>query len=295
MLVLETPATMRAWATVQRAAGRRIGLVPTMGALHEGHLALIGAAAHHADVVVVSIFVNQLQFNRPDDFTLYPRPIDDDLARCREAGVAVVYAPTQPAMYPRGFETFVVPGALADPLEGAGRPGHFRGVTTVVTKLFNAVTPDVAVFGRKDYQQLAVITRMVADLDMSIEIIGAPTVRERDGLALSSRNRRLDTAQRGAAVVVVAALDAMEAAIAGGQHNVAEIHRIALAVVADEPLAKLEYAEVVDPSTLAQLRVVEREVLAVIAVWFGDVRLIDNRSIIAPAQPVLAPPISPIQ
>ena len=218
-----------------------------------------------------------------------------DLARCRVAGVAAVYAPTQTALYPPGSETFVVPGALADPLEGAGRPGHFRGVTTVVAKLFNAVTPHVAMFGRKDYQQLAVITRMVADLDMNIEIIGAPTVREPDGLALSSRNRRLDWAQREAAVVVVDALDAMEAAIIGGQHNVAEIHRVALAVVANEPSAQLEYADVVDPNTLTQLRSAEGEVLAVIAIWFGDVRLIDNRTIIASPPAVPTAPASSVQ
>ena len=213
MDVITTPAAMQQWTAMQRSAGHRVGLVPTMGALHEGHFALVARARQSNDCVVVSIFVNPLQFNRADDFDAYPRPIDDDLAMCRNHDVDAVYAPTAAAMYPAGFETTVEPGALAEPLEGAGRPGHFRGVTTVVAKLLGAVRPDEAVFGRKDFQQLAIIRRMTIDLDMGIEIVGLDTVREPDGLAMSSRNRRLTAAQRSAAVCVPQALSAAATAL----------------------------------------------------------------------------------
>lgn len=283
MQILESPAAMRSWSDEQHARGLRIGLVPTMGALHAGHLALIGVARERCDVVAVSIFVNPLQFNRPDDFEHYPRSVHDDLEQCRAAGVGAVYAPTQQSMYPPGFETHVEPGALAEPLEGAGRPGHFRGVVTVVCKLFNAVGPDVAVFGQKDFQQLAVIRRMVADLDMGVEICSVSTVREHDDLALSSRNRRLSPDQRAAAVVVVRALDVIEVAISAGSRDAVELQRLAADVVAAEATARLEYVDVVDPHTLLAPTDTNALLLAVIAVWFGDVRLIDNRLIDARA------------
>src|SRR5687768_6080102 len=186
MDVLTDPAAMTAWSRAARHDGATVAVVPTMGALHDGHLALVQRAAELADRVVVTIFVNPIQFNQPTDFDKYPRPIDDDLARCRQAGVAAVYAPTGATMYPSGFQTHVEPGPLADRLEGPMRPGHFRGVTTVVTKLLAAVRPDTACFGQKDYQQLAIVRRMVTDLDLGVEIVGVPTVRERDGLAMSS-------------------------------------------------------------------------------------------------------------
>jgi|HigsolmetaAR201D_1030396.scaffolds.fasta_scaffold09225_5 pantoate--beta-alanine ligase len=280
MEVFDSPDTMRAWSRGRQREGRRIGFVPTMGALHAGHLSLVDIAAEHADDVVVSIFVNPLQFDRPADFDAYPRPIEQDIARCREVGVGAVYAPTARTMYPEGFETHVEPGGLAAVMEGAARPGHFRGVTTVVTKLFGAVRPDVAVFGEKDFQQLAIIRRMTADLDMGIEIIGAPIVREPDGLAMSSRNVRLDPAQRAAAACIPRALDAAaEVAATGG--SVASVVAAASGVVAAEPLARLEYIEVFDPVTLALLHELEGAVnpRIAIAVWFGDVRLIDNRAL----------------
>ncbi len=220
------------------AAGRRVGLVPTMGALHEGHLRLVELARRHADVVVVSIFVNPLQFDRRDDFERYPRPIDGDLVLCEAVGADAVYAPTAGAMYPPGFQTHVEPGALAAPMEGAGRPGHFRGVTTVVTKLFNAVRPAVAVFGQKDYQQLAIIRRMALDLDTGIEIVTAPTVREPDGLAMSSRNRRLSPSNRAAAVCVPHALEAAAQAMANGERRSEVLVAAAAAVIAGEPAAR---------------------------------------------------------
>ena len=277
MHVFDTPGEMSAWSDAQRVAGRTVALVPTMGALHDGHLALVDLARRHADMVVVSIFVNPLQFNRRDDFDAYPRPLDDDLAACEAAAVAAVYAPTAAAMYPAGFDTHVEPGALAEVLEGILRPGHFRGVTTVVAKLFGAVRPHVAVFGQKDYQQLAIIRRMALDLDMGIEIVGLPTLRESDGVAMSSRNRRLSPAQRAAAVCVPGALAAVADAVASGVTDTATLVAIGQAVVTDEPLARFEHLELVDPHTLQALPTIRSEAVAVTAVWFGDVRLIDNR------------------
>jgi len=276
MEVCTTPAEMTAWSDAHRVAGRRVGVVPTMGALHDGHMALVDEARRHADVVVVTIFVNPLQFNRPDDFTAYPRPIDDDLAICRAHGVEAVYAPVAATMYPEGFETHVVPGPLADVLEGAQRPGHFRGVTTVVTKLFNATRPHVAVFGRKDFQQLAIIRRMTTDLDMGIQIVGMPTVREHDGLAMSSRNRRLSPQQRDAAVCVPMALAALQAAYANGERDAATLASVARAVVDAEPLARFEHLELVHGLTLQPVNVADDQTVAVTAVWFDEVRLIDN-------------------
>lgn len=278
MEVLDTPAGMTAWSRRRAARGERIALVPTMGALHEGHRALIRDARSRADVVVVSIFVNPLQFDRPDDFSAYPRPIDDDIETCRADLVDAVYAPTAAAMYPAGFDTAVEVGAVATPLEGVARPGHFRGVTTVVSKLFHAVRPDVAVFGEKDHQQLAVLRRMVLDLDMSIEMVGHPTVREHDGLALSSRNRRLSTDQRAAASCVPRALHAVVAAAAAGEARCDLLVRCGRDVLATEPSARCEYLDVVDAATLERLDHLEagRPAVATAAVWFGDVRLIDN-------------------
>jgi pantoate--beta-alanine ligase len=247
-----------------------------MGALHEGHLSLIELARRRADDVVVSIFVNPLQFERRDDFDRYPRPIDDDVAACNSAGVAAVYAPTAGTMYPDGFQTHIEPGPLADVMEGAMRPGHFRGVTTVVAKLFGAVWPHVAVFGEKDFQQLAVIRRMVDDLDMGVELIAGPIVREPDGLALSSRNRRLPPDDRAAAICVPRALDAAAVVVAGGERDVPTIAAAARDVVAAEPRARLEYVTVFDPDTLEPLDDLTGPARIATAVWFADIRLIDN-------------------
>jgi pantoate--beta-alanine ligase len=273
---LATPAAMRAWSHEQRRAGRRIAVVPTMGALHEGHLHLVEVARRHADRVIVTIFVNPLQFNRSDDLAAYPRTLDDDLAGCAAAGAHAVYLPTAAVMYPPGFETRVVPGSLADPMEGAGRPGHFEGVTTVVTKLFNATAPDVAIFGQKDAQQLAIVRRMALDLDTGIEIVGVPTVREADGLACSSRNRRLTPADRAAAVSVPRALAAAATAVAAGERSAAAVVAAATAVLAAEPRARAEYVTLSDPATLQPAERTDGETLLCVAVWFGEVRLIDN-------------------
>ena len=276
---------MRAWSDEEHHRGAHVVLVPTMGALHEGHLALIDAASTRGDRVVVSIFVNQLQFNRADDFDRYPRTLDRDRELCAQRGVAAIYAPSAESMYPAGFETHVEPGSVAEPLEGAGRPGHFRGVATVVAKLFNAVRPDIAVFGRKDFQQLAVVSRMVTDLDMGIEIVGIDTIREPDGLAMSSRNQRLTVEQRQAAVVIPRTLDMVETAVRTGacfvgesaKASLAKLRQAAVRKIEAEPLARLEYFELVEPATLRAAEGDAPSLLAVTAVWFGDVRLIDNR------------------
>ena len=257
-------------------------MVPTMGALHDGHVSLIELAGQRCDQVAVSIFVNPLQFNRPDDFDSYPRTIDDDVATCDALGVTAVYAPTPATMYPRGFQTHVEPGPLAETMEGAARPGHFRGVTTVVTKLFAAVRPDVAVFGEKDFQQLAIIRRMAEDLDLGIEIVAAPTVREADGLAMSSRNTRLSPPDRVAAPCVPAALGALADAAASGERDVERLLAAAREVISAEPRARLDYVSVFDPATLEPLETLETldgPARAAIAVWLGDVRLIDNRAL----------------
>ena len=280
MTTLTEPRTMQAWADAERAAGRRIALVPTMGALHEGHLALVAEARRRAERVVVSIFVNPIQFDRRDDFEQYPRPLDDDLGICAGAGVDAVYAPSAAVMYPEGFQSAVEVARLTEPLCGAARPGHFRGVTTVVTKLFHAVRPDVAVFGEKDYQQLAVVRRMTADLDFGIEVVGVPTVRDPDGMALSSRNRRLGPDDREAARCVPRALEAAADSVRAGEQSATAVVARAAAVIAAERRARLEYAEVRDPETLAEVAEVAGPSLLALAVWVGGVRLIDNRLLV---------------
>jgi pantoate--beta-alanine ligase len=247
-----------------------------MGALHAGHLTLVEEARRNGDLVVVSIFVNPLQFNVRDDFDKYPRPIDDDVEACRTAGVDAVYAPTATTMYPAGFQTHVEPGALADSLEGASRPGHFRGVTTVVAKLFGAVEPDVAIFGQKDFQQLAIIRRMVVDLDMGVTIVDVPTVREPDGLAISSRNQRLTALDRRAAVCLIEALRIVADAVAAGEHDAARLESLGRDRIAAEPRADLEYLCIVDPETLVSIAVAEKPAVVLIAARFGEIRLIDN-------------------
>jgi len=281
--VLDDPGAMRAWSDEQRRRGGRLALVPTMGALHDGHLSLIERATGEAGLVVVSIFVNPLQFDRHADFDRYPRPIDQDVDRCARAGVDAVYAPTAAAMYPDGFETHVEPGPLADVMEGAMRPGHFRGVLTVVTKLFAAVGPQVAMFGEKDFQQLTVIRRMARDLDLGVEVVGAPIVREPDGLAISSRNALLSEDDRAAAVCIPTGLSAAIEACRTGEREASAIVDVARRVVEAEPRARLEYAEVFDPVTLHPVDEVSAEARIAIAAWLGGVRLIDNGPLYSPA------------
>lgn len=284
-IVIPTPDAMRDWAEQQRRAGRRIAVVPTMGALHPGHESLITEAARRAEAVVVTLFVNPMQFDRAEDFASYPRPQQEDLDICARHGVDVVYAPAAAMMYPPGFDTRVEPGELARTYEGAHRPGHFTGVATVVTKLLTSVQPHVAVFGEKDAQQLAIVRRVVRDLDLGVEIVGMPTVRESDGLALSSRNRRLDPAARAAAACIPQALDAARVALTHSTHSWTQVHAAALERLAAEPLAQLEYFDLVDPQDFTPLteRDPHRDTLLIIAVWVGGVRLIDNQPIPASA------------
>jgi pantoate--beta-alanine ligase len=280
MQTFDHPRAMQTWTDDQRRAGRRVALVPTMGALHEGHLSLVAEARRRAERVVVSIFVNPMQFNRRDDFEKYPRVLDDDAAKCAAAGVDAIYAPSAAAMYPEGYQSAVDVAKLTEPLCGAVRPGHFRGVTTVVTKLFHAVRPDVALFGEKDFQQLAVVRRMTADLDFGIEIVGVPTMREADGLAMSSRNRLLSAAERDAARCVPRALGAAADAVGRGIVRATDVVAAVTAVIAAEPKARLDYAEARDPETLEAVEGVDGPTLLALAVWVGSVRLIDNRVLV---------------
>jgi pantoate--beta-alanine ligase len=286
-LVVESPAGARSWSIDAHRSGRTVALVPTMGALHDGHLALIDRAHGYADLVVVSIFVNPLQFGDAADFAGYPQTMETDLAACAGAGVDAVYSPTASTMYPPGFETRVVPGALAWAMEGASRPGHFDGVTTIVTKLFAATRPDVAVFGEKDYQQLAIVRRMTADLDLGVEIVACPTVREHDGLAMSSRNQRLDPTRRSAAICVPQALrSALTAARAG--NSVSIILDEASKVITAEPMASIDYVSVFDADRLTEVTDLDAarcrpgNYRLAIAVRIGDVRLIDNVDLFGP-------------
>ena len=256
--------------------GGTVGLVPTMGALHAGHLSLIRAARARCTSTAVTIFVNPTQFGPGEDFESYPRTWEADLAACRAEGVAMVFAPPVEVMYPEGARTTVHVGRLTDGLCGPRRPGHFDGVATVVAKLFNILPADVAFFGEKDYQQLQVIRRMARDLDFPIEIVGCPTVREPDGLALSSRNRYLAPSERRQAASLSRALFGAQAAVASGQRDVpAVVSRIRAEIVAAGPV-EIEYIEVVDADTLEPLRVVDRPARIALAVRIGACRLIDN-------------------
>jgi pantoate--beta-alanine ligase len=259
-----------------RANGRRIGLVPTMGALHDGHLSLIRRTKEQADIVVVSIFVNPTQFGDEEDFESYPRDLAGDVDLCIGEGVDYVFAPQVEELYPEGSATFVEVVGLGEPFEGASRPGHFRGVTTVVLKLFEIVKPNVAAFGLKDAQQSILVRRMVRDLMLDVEVLVLPTVRDEDGLALSSRNRRLSGEQRLAARAVPRALDAARQAVIEGQRGSERILAAAREVLEAEPAVALDYLELVDRESLRPLAQLDRAALLLVAVRVGGVRLLDN-------------------
>lgn len=276
--VVRDAATLRAALDASRAAGAHIGLVPTMGALHEGHLSLMHAAREHgAEQLVASIFVNPLQFGEGEDFERYPRTLDTDLEACRKAGIEWVYAPEARAMYPAGFQTHVEVGELTRTLEGRYRPGHFRGVTTVVAKLFQAAQPCTAVFGRKDFQQWRVLERMATDLDMPVRVVGCPIVREEDGLALSSRNRYLDEAQRRRALGLHRGLSAACVAYDAGERD-AETLRASASAEVETCFDRVDYVEIRDAETLQPLRgeVADGSAVLLAAAHLGDTRLIDN-------------------
>jgi pantoate--beta-alanine ligase len=269
-------ATTRAAVAEARRQGRRIGFVPTMGYLHAGHLALVEAARRAGTWVVVSIFVNPTQFGPSEDFERYPRDTTGDLRQCERAGVELVFMPSVREMYPPDATTHVHVAQLTETLCGPCRPGHFDGVTTVVAKLFNIVQPDAAYFGQKDAQQLAVIRRMTRDLDFPIEIVGCPTVREPDGLAMSSRNALLAPDERSRALVLHRALDAARRLVARGERDAAALTAAMQAIVAEGRPAGVDYLSIVDAATLQPVARLERPVLVALAVRIGRTRLIDN-------------------
>ena len=276
MQIIAEPRRMQQLAEETRRAGRSIGVVPTMGALHAGHLSLLRRCRAENDLAVMTLFVNPLQFDRKDDLARYPRDQDRDARLAREAGVDVIYAPTPEAMYPAGYATYVTVEGLADRWEGATRPGHFRGVATVCTKLFTACRPHRAYFGQKDYQQTLVMRRLVADLDLGLELVVLPTVREADGLALSSRNVLLTPEAREQAVTISRALTAAQAAVKGGERDAERLRAAIEAQIRTAPLAEIEYVAVCDPDTLASLTRIAPRGVALVAARFGPVRLIDN-------------------
>jgi pantoate--beta-alanine ligase len=274
--VISDKDTVRALCEKNRRAGNRIGLVPTMGALHEGHLSLVRRAGELSDFVTVSIFVNPTQFGPREDFTTYPRDLERDVRLLETAGAHLVFAPDAASLYPEGYATWVTVERIADGLCGASRPHHFRGVATVVTKLFNIIRPDVAVFGRKDAQQAAIIRRMVRDLDLGIDIEIAPIVREPDGLAMSSRNRYLNPRERAEAVVLSRALSSAEELVRGGMTDAAAVKARVRGIIEKSPVAEIDYVEIVDPDDITPLDTISGDALLALAVRIGGTRLIDN-------------------
>lgn len=262
--------------------GRRIGFVPTMGALHAGHKRLIDVARGECDIVIVSVFVNALQFDRKDDLQKYPRTLEADVELCSASGVDAVFAPSAAEMYPSEPVCVIDVGRVADHLCGRFRPGHFRGVATVVMKLFQIAQPDRAYFGEKDAQQLAVIRHLVADFNVPIEIVGVPTVREADGLALSSRNQLLQPQERRIATVLYEALKAAQALVAQGERDAARVIAAARDAIDRQPGVKLEYLEIVEPRDMQPVERIDGPVVAAGAIWVGGTRLIDNLICVPP-------------
>ena len=276
MKIVETIAEVREQVKQWRKEGLTVGLVPTMGYLHEGHKSLIDRAVAENDRVVVSVFVNPMQFGPSEDLESYPRDMDRDAALCEKAGASLIFHPDPSEMYHKDFSSFVDMTTLTGGLCGKTRPIHFRGVCTVVSKLFNIVVPDKAYFGQKDAQQLAVIRHMVSDLNYGIEIVGCPIIREEDGLAKSSRNTYLSAQEREAALILSKSLAKGKEALKAGEVDAAKIRQIILDEIATEPLAKVDYVEVVDWNTLEPVETVKEPVLVAMAVYIGKTRLIDN-------------------
>jgi pantoate--beta-alanine ligase len=284
-----TVAELRALLDGVRRQGSRIGLVPTMGALHEGHLSLVRACRQECEFTVASIYVNPSQFGPREDFDKYPRPLEDDLARLVSAGTDVAFLPATDEMYRPGFATWVEPGAVAEPLEGQCRPGHFRGVATIVLKLFLQAAPHAAYFGSKDYQQVLVIRQMVRDLDLPVTIRVCPTVREPDGLAMSSRNRYLGREGRQRALLLWKSLCAARELVAGGQRSAAAVEARMREVLRSAGEVRIDYVALADPETLEPVRQINRPVLAALAVWVDGTRLIDNDRLEPPGAPAREP------
>ena len=280
MLIIETPPMLRREVRRWRQESKRIALVPTMGNLHEGHLTLVDEAREQADIVVVSVFVNPMQFDRADDLARYPRTLQEDCEKLNRHGVDVVFAPAPADIYPKGLEsqTFVEVPVLSYLLEGASRPGHFRGMATIVSKLFNLVQPDIACFGEKDFQQLAIIRKMVADMGYDIDIIGVPTVRAKDGLALSSRNGYLSADERKLAPGLSEVMNSMAARLANGERHIEEIIEAGEAALLEKGFQPDGLA-ICDADTLQPLTVDSRCAVILMAAWLGKARLIDNQRV----------------
>lgn len=276
MILVETVAGMKALSRDWKRAGQKVGFVPTMGYLHEGHLSLVRESKTRADVTVVSIFVNPTQFGPNEDLAKYPRDLAKDAAYLERAGVDVLYHPPAAEVYPPGYRTYVEVEGLQDKLCGRSRPGHFRGVATVVLKLFETVGPDLAFFGAKDAQQVLIIERMARDLDLGVEVVTCPLVREADGLALSSRNAYLSPEERQAALALSIGLRWAERAVAAGERDPAKVVAGIRAVLEAEPLARIDYVEAVDPETLEPVTEMRGPVLVAVAAFVGSTRLIDN-------------------
>lgn len=277
MQIFNNIKEMQEWSLQARRQGKSIGLVPTMGFLHEGHLALVQEARNSCDLVVVSIFVNPLQFGQGEDFEEYPRDLSRDVSLLEKAGADAVFAPTAREMYPDGFSTSVeVSGEITQKMCGASRPGHFKGVTTVCTKLFHTCLPDKAFFGQKDAQQLLIIKKMVRELNFPLEIVRVPIVRESDGLAMSSRNVYLDAAQRKEALALSRALNHAREQIAGGERDITRLKDSIRRIITASPEAEIDYIEIVNGEDLSDLTTVSGRVLIALAVKFGKTRLIDN-------------------
>jgi pantoate--beta-alanine ligase len=269
-------AEVRTAVAVARSRDDSVALVPTMGALHEGHLSLVRRARNENGYVVVSVFVNPTQFGVPSDLETYPRDLARDRDLAQAAGADLIFRPTVEDMYPGGFCTWVDVEGLTAGLCGASRPGHYRGVCTVVTKLFNICAPDRAYFGEKDFQQLAVIRRMTRDLDLPVEVIGCPTVRESDGLAMSSRNARLSATERDRAPVLYRALVDARTSVEAGERDATQVRNVVLARIAEEPLATIDYVEIVGADDLKPVETMSGRCVVAVAVWLGGTRLIDN-------------------
>jgi pantoate--beta-alanine ligase len=276
MEIITSIPGMQRWSEARRLEKKTIAFVPTMGFLHEGHLSLVRAGKRHGDVVVVSIFVNPIQFNQQSDFALYPRNVEQDRRLLEEIATDVLFLPEAADMYPAGFQTTVEVDTVSRPLCGAFRPGHFRGVATVVAKLFNIVKPHVALFGEKDFQQCVVIKRMVKDLNFDLQILTMPTIREPDGLAMSSRNARLSPAERQSSLCLSRALQKAQALVSQGERRSAVILQVVRDEIAKEPQVRIEYASLSHPETLEEVAEVAGPTLLALAAWVGEVRLIDN-------------------
>lgn len=276
MKIVSTVNDVRSTVKEWKKNGLKVGLVPTMGFLHEGHLSLIKKAVSENDKVVVSVFVNPTQFGPNEDFEAYPRDLNKDAALCEEAGADLIFHPEPEEMYPDGFCSSVNMTGLTDALCGKSRPIHFQGVCTVVSKLFNIVAPDNAYFGEKDAQQLAIIKRMVKDLNFDIKITGCPIIREEDGLAKSSRNTYLNPEERQAALVLSKAVKCGRSLVEGGEKDSAVILKEMKSIIENEPLARIDYVEIVDMNTMKNIDKVKGDVLCAMAVYIGKTRLIDN-------------------